>query len=218
MLGDHPYYMLMAGLPALRRFDGVQHLARLAALPPRDAMWVRTLWDFLSRDAGVHGDDAALLGHYDATRAAGVPPALAAIVEHRLWLATAIAALRRRGAGRHPPARSERWGVEPLASRIARAWDKSDFGLGTTHSWLPEVRDLLQARDFTKLELQQQRLFWRYLDGVAQGHNFDLTALIVYVCRWQITDQWLRRSSESAGQRFRGLVSQVLGIHDTLFA
>jgi hypothetical protein len=139
-------------------------------------------------------------------------------VRNRLELRTVVAALRRRHMGYDAPSPDDpAWGIGRWTARIAANWEVRDFGLHAVFHWIGEAQDLLEADDPHGLEKLLLGAAWRDLGRQGQGHEFDFTAVAVYVLRWHIIDRWTRMDAAAAVKRFDALLSDGLGAHATLF-
>jgi hypothetical protein len=60
-------------------------------------------------------------------------------------------------------------------------------------------------------------LVWDTMDRIAEGCEFGLEALLAYLFKWDILEQWLSYDQEEAKTRFEELVSEVTGEQGQLF-
>jgi hypothetical protein len=137
---------------------------------------------------------------------------LRSIVQQRLELRTIIAALRRRHLGKIPRA-GESWGWGRFVSHIQRYWNEPGFRLERVYPWIGEALQLLHKGDALGLERLLLMEAWRRLERVDNLHQFDLTAVVVYVLRWSIIERWSRYQAETALRRFDTLVNEALESH-----
>jgi hypothetical protein len=187
-MGGYQYYMLMASLPALPRFDLAERLplnrerlaSRQTMLIPEDAELVESAADFLAwfRQSATRSD-TEMVDSYKR---------MAGIIEKRgLWhlfelpinLRTVMAALRRRHGGRAAPTAGEPWGVGPLVLHIERHWDEPDFKLGAVCPWIPRVQTYLEKGVALDLERFIMGLVWDRFDRLVPGGPFGIEALLV---------------------------------------
>ncbi len=157
------------------------------------------------------GRDAALLGDASQFFRDVSNPLLRQLVSHRLNMRTVVAALRRRHRGENEPPRGREWGFGSLVPTIERHWSEPTLGLGGRFPWIGEVVRLLEDNDLIGLERQLFTLIWRDLDRLAQGHNFDFEAVVIYLARWSLVERWSNYDAAAAARRFRQLVSDGLG-------
>jgi len=134
---------------------------------------------------------------------------LRAIVQTRLELRTVVAALRRRQARKIPHA-GESWGWGRFVNHIQRHWNEPAFRLERVYPWIGEAQQRLHESDALGLERLLLMEAWRQLARVDYLHQFDLTAVVVYVMRWNIIERWSRYEAETALQRFNTLVNEAL--------
>lgn len=220
MLGDHPYYWLLASLPALPPPERVTRLpinaerlaARLRPLPDADRVRVQSLqrWLLLLR-SGTAADDAAVLGAARPLFVQPPCPVLATLVADELCLRTVLAALRRRARDDALPA--DGFGVEPWAGTIRRCWRQPDFGLSRRLPWVATLADALAGEDMPQLTRAVDRLRWRAAARAGSGHGFDLPALLCWLVHWHILDEVLARDVTGARARFVALVSALTAEH-----
>lgn len=225
-MGSHQYYMLMASLPALPRFDQAERLpinrerltGRQTMLIPEDGELVDCAADFLAWFCQpATRSDAEMVASYE--RMSGI------IEERGFWplfelpinLRTIMAALRRRHGGRAALKAGELWGVGPLVSHIQRHWDDPDFKLGAVYPWIPQVRMYLEKGAGLDLERFIMGLVWDRFDRQVPGGPFGIEALVAYLFKWGILQQWLAYDKDDAQKRFEELVAEVVDEWDELF-
>ena len=225
-MAGHQYYMLMASLPALPRFDLAERLplnrerlaSRQTMLLPGDAALVECASDFLAwfRQPATKSD-REMVASYDT---------MAGIIERRkLWylfelpvnLRTIMAGLRLRHGGRGVPKSGEPWGVGPLVSHIERHWDDPDFKLGAVYPWISQVRTYLEKGAALDLERFIMGLMWDRYSQKVPGGPFGIEALVAYLVKWGILQQWLSYDKDDARKRFDELVGEVVDEWDELF-
>lgn len=218
MFDAHPYYWLMASLPALpppwratrMPVNAARLGLRLRAVPREDLAVVDGLRELLATlRAASAPDDARLLAQAAALAQYPVP-GLAALIPALLEPRTVLAALRRQRLGAAPPAPGETWGVPALAARLRRDWSRLDTRHGRALPWLVPARDAL-ANPSAQPALAQrlEALAWQRFAAIGAGHRFDLTALLVYLCRWDLLDQALARDATRASERFVALLDRL---------
>ena len=178
---------------------------RLRELAPADARTLDAVEGLLRRraaDVGAGDGDVAVRGR--AVLAELSDATLLEVVRRRLEMRTVIAALRRRRDGGAAPADP---GCHRRAGRLRRCWAWPDLGLGGWHPWLGAARAALDAGDALGLERLLLRRAWRDLDELGRDHRFDVTAVVLYVLRWDLMDRWMRYDAEAAGERLDALAA-----------
>jgi hypothetical protein len=225
-MGGHQYYMLMASLPALPRFDRAERLpinrerlsSRHTMLLPEDAELVERATGSLAwfRQPATRSDEEVIANYEHAAR----------MMEQRgLWhlfelhvnLRTIMAALRRRHGGGAAPKSGEPWGMGPLVRHIERHWDDPDFKLSGVYPWIPQVRAYLEEGAALDLERFVMGLVWDRFDHQVQDKPFGFEAFVVYLVKWGILQQWLTYDKENAQKRFEELVAEVTDEWEELF-
>lgn len=225
-MGRHQYFMLMASLPALPPFDQAERLpinrerltSRQTMLTSEDSVLVESAATFFSwfRQPASRSD-AEMVATYKR---------MAQIIEERgLWplfelpvnLKNIIAALRRRLRGHPAPKHGELWGVGPLVSHIERHWDNPDFKLVAVYPWIPRVRTALEKGTALELERFIMGLVWDRFNLPLPGGPFGIEALVAYLFKWGIVQQWLAYDKDHAQKRFEELVAEVSDEWDELF-
>ena len=136
---------------------------------------------------------------------------LACMVEFLINQRTIIAALRRRHLGLSAPGSGELWGVGRWVGHIGRNWDDPDFKLGPLYPWIPQARAHLEAGEALALDRLLKNTIWDRMDRMAEGDAFGFEALLAYLFKWDILDQWLSYDKEEAKTRFEELVGEVTG-------
>ncbi|MGL6134355.1 MAG: DUF2764 family protein [Prochlorococcaceae cyanobacterium] len=230
------YTTLVASLPPLgglfeAREPAISRLklqSRLSLLHPNDrssldraiGILSQGLFETSSDDGGSSGGgaaqgpvggDALLLADTQRFFLEVSNPLLRQLVGHRLDLRTVVAALRRRHRGESEPPRDQAWGYGPLLPTIERHWSEPTLGLAGVLPWIGEALRLLESNDLIGLERLLFTLIWRELDRLAQGHNFDFEAVVIYLARWSLVERWSNYDSVAAARRFRQLVHGGLG-------
>jgi hypothetical protein len=221
MLDAHPYYWLLASLPALPPPWRVTRLPlnaarldlRLRAVPREDRVLVDALRDLLQvLRSACASDDAEILARADSLGAHRRPAGLAALIAALLEPRTLLSALRRQRMGEAAPPAASAWGPPALTARLARDWRHLDDRVGHIVPWLRSAREELAApATLPALGRRLDALTWRALDVVGAGHRFDLTALLVYLCRWDLLERVLTRDAVRAAARFAALVDGLAG-------
>ncbi len=219
MLADAPYATLVASLPALGPMLAAREppinpdrfRARLGMLVERDRETLLSVTGLLAwRRMPMGLSDAALLDRAEAVLARLESPTLAELVRLRLGLRTLVAALRRRQAGHAAPRRGERWGLRPLADRVAAAWDAPHFRMERGQPWLVPAKTALEAGDAVGLERILLERAWTQAARLAARHDFDFEAVALYAVRLDLLTRWTRYDAEAAAARFAALVADGL--------
>jgi len=96
--------------------------------------------------------DAAFVAHAQRLIPGMQDDPLKEVVQFRLEVRTAIAALRRRRRGKGPPRSDETRGYGRWVGHIQRYWSESAFRLEGVFPWLPEASRLLNSDDSLGLE------------------------------------------------------------------
>jgi hypothetical protein len=220
MGGRRHYYTLIASLPRLRRFDRAERLPinrerlteRLEMLEPEDAELVERAAAFIRwQRQPVARTDQEMVTYYERVAELIQEPILACMLEFLINQRTIIAALRRRHLGIPAPASGELWGVGRWVRHIERNWEDSDFRLGALYPWIPQARAHLEAGEALALDRLLMNAVWERMDRMAEGDAFGFEALLAYLFKWDILDQWLSYDKEEAKTRFEELVGEVTG-------
>ena len=205
-----PYHGPLFGAvrPPLSRIRLNEYLEQLEPDDKADLDSVSLLLDWSSQTRTR--DDARILS--DAReRVPDLQNALAReVVQWRLELRSAVAALRRRQRGESAPPSGRDWGYGRWLSTIARHWNDSDLGLGRVYPWIDEARGLLAAGSSVELERLLLGVVWRDLERRSEGHEFDFEAVLLYCMRWEVVARWIRYQAAPAATRFEYLVREGL--------
>lgn len=220
------YYMLMSSLPVLPPLFHAKQLPisrlrleqRLRLLEGADAAELdRTekllSWERLSLDV----PDATLVEQAAVVLPRLQNPAVRAIVQERLELRTAVAALRRRQRGGPEPRQGEPWGHGRWVDHIRRHWRERTFQLEPIFPWLGEAERLMRAGGAAELERLLMDIVWTRLTRAVAGHYFDFLAVTVYVLKWDLLERRLAYDGGAALERFDSLTREGLGEFDRLF-
>ncbi len=218
-MSDTEYVALMASLPALGPMLAARHPpinavrleARTRVLRPEHKAELDALSGLLAWGRqSMEGADAELVARARRVIPTLSSPTLARLASERLEIRTAVAALRRRHAGRDAPAPDELWGYGRFVRRIRENWQEPTFGVARAFPWLPAARERLEAEDATGLERLLLEAAWRQAARLSVGHHFDFEAVALYAIRWKLLERWTRYDAEAAAARFRGLVAEAM--------
>jgi hypothetical protein len=194
--------------PPLSRIRLNEYLRQLEPADRADYDTVSLLLDW-SRQTRSR-DDARIL--HDARE---LVPSLSCrlareVVQWRLELRSAMAALRRRRRGESAPPTGRHWGYGRWLPTMARHWSEPDLGLGQVYPWIGEARALLNAGASVELERLLLGAVWQDLERRSEGHEFDFEAVLLYCMRWEVVARWTRYQAEGAATRFEYLVREAL--------
>jgi hypothetical protein len=132
------------------------------------------------------------------------------LMQDQFELRTIMAALRRRHAGQDAPAAGTIWGYGRYVRRLREHWREPGLGLERTLKWVLPARDKLEKDDAVGLERILLEAAWRQADRLADTHDFDFEAVVLYVFRWDLLDRWIRYDVEAAATRFGTLAAEAL--------
>lgn len=128
------------------------------------------------------------------------------LIVWRLELRTTVAALRRRHRGQAAPSGNDRWGYGRWLAHIRRHWNEPHFRLERVYPWLPQAKTLLETDDTLGLERLLLNAVWEYLDRLADGHDFDFEAMLIYSLRWDLVARWTAYRGDEAAVRFQEML------------
>lgn len=212
MTDPDAYVSLVASLPSSERLfvakrpplSRAQLEVRLRALAPEDRAVLDRVESVLSWSSYGMSDDVTTVAARVKSAMAGVPhPTLRAIIEERMDMRTAIAALRMRAKG--APAPSGAWGLGRWTRTIAANWQDPTFRLDASLPWLAEAHRLMGEHDPRGLQKHILSVSYKQLQRHAGRHQFDLEAVVIYVLKWNIFDRWAKSNAEAAARRFSEL-------------
>lgn len=177
---------------------------RLQMLEEPDAALIHTLecfwrWEFYRPDRPPAKLYAELLA---MTADAGLLECIDRLTDIRVLTVVVRARLLNQKMAQPPG----RWGAH-----ITRNWRLADFGLGRRFPWLPEFRQLLENKQYTRAERQLCRTVWQEMKRVADWHQFELPAVISYLVRWDLINRWAVRDYARGVNRFNTLVEEAIG-------
>jgi hypothetical protein len=225
-MGDHQYYMLLASLPVLKRFDLAERLPisrerlmnRMAMLQPEDMVLLDYATDFFVwfRQSATRSDEA-MAESYQRLADVLSKRQLEILFELPINLRTIIAALRRRYLDRGAPEAGEQWGVGPLAPHISRNWEATDFRLHAVYPWISDARTYIETGAARELERLLGNLLWKHFDRPAPEGPFGIGAITAYFFKWGVLNQWLSHDTAGALERFDELVAEVTDHWEDLF-
>lgn len=225
-LWPRQYYTLLSSFPALPRLQQAKVLpisrerlmGRLSMLKEEDAEVVNQLWNYFAYERQpLDRTDKEVVTFYNTIMREVSQPTLRAIIEFGMNQRTIVAGLRRRHRGLPAPRPGLIWGGGQWAGHIERHWSDADFNLATVFPWVPEIRRFLESNKTLSLERRLKDLSWSYLDFLAMGPHFSFDALLVYIAKWSLLNQWLLHDASKAAKRFETLTADLLVGHDQIF-
>jgi hypothetical protein len=214
------YYTLIVSLPHLPRFDKADRLPitrerlleRLKMLDPEDYQLAELAAEFIAwRRQPVGKTYAEILSLYNQGKEKLFESArLKPLFELSINQKTLMAALRWREKGLTLPKTKEHWGVGPLVSHIEHNWDKPFFKLHSAYPWIIEAQTYLREGKLLKLEYLLANNVWNRLEYVLIKNYFGFEAVVAYLLKWDILQQWLSYRQEEAKTRFNELVLETI--------
>jgi hypothetical protein len=144
-------------------------------------------------------------------------PTLQSFFEFPIDQRTIMAALRRRHRGFPAPSQGEPWGVGRYVRHIENNWDDPNFKLHAAYPWIVQARAHLEAGETLALERLLKNILWDHVDRSVEPYDFGFYAVLAYLIKWDILDQWLSYNIEDAKKRFEELVAEVTNEHEQRF-
>ena len=218
-LGGPPYITLVASLPALPPLFAAKRVPisrvrleqRLRALLPEDRALLDELEQLFVRPLADSTWSDALLVERAQHLVPRLPsPALGRVVEDIMEVLTVTAALRRRRRGEPPPAADKGWGYGRWTRIIRASWQEPGLGVERAFPWVREAAEHVDRGDAIALESVLMREFWTLTGQPRVGHDFDVTAVALYVLRHRAVERRVAFDAEIATLRFRRLVDDGL--------
>ncbi|WP_026973363.1 DUF2764 family protein [Aliagarivorans marinus] len=219
-MADKAYHSLLASLPHIDSlFDSKQTPIsrfqlerRLSALNFDE----RALLDDIEKL--MHWDneekeqmgEAELIRHTNRILGRVNSPALKELINWRLDMRTAIAALRRKRAGQKAPSEPQ-WSFGTRYEFIRRNWNVPYFNLQHTFPWLPDIARAMEEGQSFEAEKILLGAVWQHLTTMASKQRFSFEAVVIYVLRWNLVLRWTTYDREQAIVRFDQLVEGALG-------
>ena len=192
-------------------------MARLRMLPEEDAAVVKQMWNYFAYERQpIERTDEEMVAFYNTMMREVTQPTLRAIIVFGMNQRTIVAGLRRRHRGLPAPRTGFVSGGGQWARHIERYWSDADFGLTTVFPWVPEIRRSLESNQTLTLERRLKDLTWSYLDQLAMGPHFSFDALLVYIAKWGLLNQWLLHDESKASARFESLTAEMLIGHEQI--
>ncbi len=182
---------------------------RLSTLSREDAQTLTLVERLLSWSEYDMADDIGTVIARTKTALRDIgQPTLRTIIEERMELRTAVAALRMRNRGDTAP--TGNWGYGRWTQHIAGNWTDPTFRLDASMPWLRQTQALMDRKDPLELERHLLEVTFRQLQRHAARHQFDFEAVVIYVLKWNIFDRWAQSNSEAAARRFADLSLDAL--------
>ncbi len=175
-------------------------------LVEEDAETLEQLTAFLAWDRQpLEKTDEEVARHYEELTASIADPLVKQLVEERTNVRTIVSGLRRRRSGLPPPG-----AAGSLVGHIQRNWNDPEFKLKHRYPWIGELDRLLSEGH----PLEAQRLLfstsWEHWKRAVGQQYFSFEAVICYVVRWSIIDQWTSQDASLGRQRFDHLITEIL--------
>ena len=187
-------------------------------LAEQDAKVINQMWNYFAYERQPNErTDEEIVAFYHTMMREVTQPTLRAIIEFGMNQRTILAGLRRRHRGLPGPRPGFVWGGGQWVGHIERHWSDADFNLTTVFPWVSEIRRFLESNDTLSLERRLKDLSWSYLDYLAMGSHFSFDALLVYIAKWSLLNQWLLHDESKAAERFETLTADMLAGHDRIF-
>jgi len=215
---SHDYTELLCSLPNLvDPFRYQQHTISIVQLQKRmnmlehdDYIWLtRFRRLFYWRDLRLDADEETLVRQgnrfIDQTRYDDIR-------EWLLWrmdVRTIIAALRRKHAGESVPVKNT-WGYGRFVHHIQAHWTSPCFGLEHRFTFLPDINNHLTAGDSYLLEKTLLSAIWKYCNTCSPLRAYSFSAIILYLMKWSLIDQWTQYDSTAALEHFNELTKSCL--------
>lgn len=219
-MSNKGYYTLVASLPYLPRFDKADRLPitrerllqRLNMLDPEDYKLAEIVAEFLAwRRQPVGRTNTEIVSIYNrGVNLIFESKLLKPLFELPVNQKTIMTALRRREKDLPRPNPGEPWGVGPLVPHIELNWDKPFFKLQSTYPWIVQAQTYLHEGELLKLEYLLANLVWNKLEFLLIKNYFGFEAVVAYLLKWDILQQWLSYNTEKAKARFDELVLETI--------
>lgn len=218
------YYTLVTSLPHLPRFDKADRLPitrerllqRLKMLDSDDYKLAERVAEFISwRRQPIGRTNAEIISIYNqGVNLIFESKLLKPLLELPVNQKTIITAMRRREKGLSRPDPGELWGVGPLVPHIEHHWDKPFFKLQSAYPWVVQAENYLHEGELLKLEYLLANLIWNKLDFMLIKNYFGFEAVMAYLLKWDILQQWLSSHTEEAKTRFDELVLETINEYE----
>lgn len=214
------YYMLLTSLPHLKKFDQLDRvpitrealLQRLSMLEPDDMLIALKAADFLSwiRQPVARSNKEMAMNYKELVQQIFGHQTLKEIFELPVNIRTLMAALRHKMKNASVTKLGENWGVGPLVRNIEHHWNDAAFNLAYVYPWILEADAYLKSGESLKLEYLLMNLMWNTLDRHMAKNYFGFEAVLAYLLKWDIIQQWTAYNKQSAKIRFEQLVDGVI--------
>ena len=222
-LWSRNYHMLVASLPPLPPRLGLGRLPisperlqqRLALLEPDDADELRRMIAILQWSQQFEeADDAAVVRRYgELMQGVGnalIREVLTVLIDVRMITTS----LRRRRRGLGPPP----IGLGQWSEHIRRHFAEPDFGLGRVFPRLEQLAPLLEQGDVLTVHRGLMEVTWAYFKQRSDDYFFSFEAVVLYVARWTLLEQWQQLETERGQPIFDALVTEALGDYANVYS
>lgn len=210
------HYALMASLPWLPPVRAIQRLPitrvqldrRLEALDEGEAAILRAVEELLNWGLAMKRSEEGLWQAATEAQALCPTPTLRALIEYEMLLRSLAACirLRRNGEGFREtlaPALGEH------ADTVRLHWSQPEFRLAGHLPFLPALREALEESHSLAVETILRGQREQALRAAEAHHEFDLTAVILYVLRWRLLAEKTRHDGPAARERFARLAERT---------
>jgi hypothetical protein len=159
-------------------------------------------------------NDSAVVQRYTTLLQALQNPLAREVLSAAMDARMIMVALRRRRRGLGPPD----IGIGAYTQHIRRHFNQPDLGLGHLFPRINEYQQLLEQGDVLNLNRRLLQATWMYLKRQADNYFFSFEAVVLYVARWSLIQQWQDLDAERGRPIFEALVTEALGGHANIYS
>ena len=96
-----------------------------------------------------------------------------------------------------------------LVDRIKKS-SAPDFGLSITHPYTNELLELIEIKDFKRLELKIDSILRDYIDEITSKDRFDVSFIFGYFIKLTLGNRWLSLDAEKGIEKFNMAIRNII--------
>ena len=85
-----------------------------------------------------------------------------------------------------------------------------DFGLSSTYPYMGELLELIEIKDFKRLELTVDRILRNYIDEITSKDPFDVSNILGYFIKLSLGNRWLDMDSKRGMEKFDVVLNNII--------
>ena len=96
-----------------------------------------------------------------------------------------------------------------LVYRIRQS-SAQDFGLTSTYPYITELLELIEIKDFNRLELTVDRILRNYINEIVSKDHFDVSNILAYFIKLSLGNRWIGMDSHFGMEKFDLILNNII--------